>query len=206
MAKYKRMINCDFVNASSFKMKISNKAKLLYFYIMANSDDKGFCDNADEIAEILNSNDRNFHNEASLDLIKEDFVDALAELVQKNLVKKFNDKYGNPIYLVRHWYRHNQIPRDRVRASLYDKYLKNYFVNNEGEYQLLSRCVADATQLPTQNKINKSKVNKNTTLSKEVVNTNNSNVEEVTTLNDSLDNVDSNYNDIEQEEDDKLPF
>ena len=40
----KRMINCDFLNASKFKTRLSNKAKLLYMYMFINADDKGFVD------------------------------------------------------------------------------------------------------------------------------------------------------------------
>lgn len=161
MAKYKRMINCDFVNASSFKLKISNKAKLLYFYIITNADDHGFVDNTDELIELLDSNDRKFHNEASLDLIPNDFSTALNELLDKGLLFDFQDKHGNHIYLIKHWFAHNIIPKARVRDSAYQKYLENAEINDDGEYvvkQMKSRCKADDKQVNAQSKVNKSKV------------------------------------------------
>lgn len=178
MAKYKRMINCDFVNAGSFKLKTSNRAKLLYFFMLCNADDKGFVDNADELIELLDSNDRKFGNESNATLMPENFETALSELLDKGLLYKFEDRHNNKIYLIRQWYIHNQIPTVRVRDSSYEKYLEQVKINDEKEYefcssakqvsskchttakQLPSNCQADDKQLLTQNKINKSKVNK----------------------------------------------
>lgn len=162
MAKYKRMVNCDFVNASSFKLKISNKAKLLYFFILTNADDKGFVDNTDELIELLDSNDRKFHNEASLDLIPNDFSTALNELLEKGLLFEFTDKHNNHIYLIKHWYLHNIIPKARVRDSSYEKYLESAEINDDGEYvvkQMTSKCKANDKQVSAQIKVNKRKEN-----------------------------------------------
>lgn len=137
MAKSKRMINSNIVNASSFKMQYSNKAKLLYFYIMLNADDKGFCDNADELVVLLDSNDRTFHNEASLDLLEHGYKQALQELVDRHLLLVFENKYGDKVYLVRQWYMHNQIPKDRITETTYVKYLEKVTINNENEYELI---------------------------------------------------------------------
>ena len=136
MAKSKRMFNSNLVNASSFKMKVSNKAKLLYFYIMLNADDKGFCDNADEIIVLLDSNDREFHNEASLDLLEHGYRNAIQELLDKHMLIMFVNKYGDKVYLVRQWYLHNQIPKDRVTETTYTKYLEQVEINSENEYDL----------------------------------------------------------------------
>ena len=160
MAKYKRMINCDFVNASSFKLKISNKAKLLYFFIITNSDDWGFVDNTDELVELLDSNDRKFHNEASLDLVPYNYSTALSELLEKSLLFEFEDKHHNKIYLIKHWYAHNVIPKARIRDSAYQKYLEKVEINDEGEYvvnQVISSCKANDNQVIAQSKVNKSK-------------------------------------------------
>ena len=137
MAKSKRMLNSNLVNASSFKMKISNKAKLLYFYIILNADDKGFCDNADEIIVLLDSNDKAFHNEASLDLLEHGYKSAIQELVDKHMLIVFENKYGDKVYLVRQWYLHNQIPKDRITETTYIKYLEQVEINSENEYDLI---------------------------------------------------------------------
>lgn len=137
MAKSKRMFNSNLVNASSFKMKVSNKAKLLFFYIMLNADDKGFCDNADELVVLLDKNDKLFHNESTLDLVEMTYDGALTELVSKEYLIAFEDEDGNKIYLVKQWYRHNQIPKDRITESDYAKYLEKVEINDENEYCLI---------------------------------------------------------------------
>lgn len=166
MAKYKRMINCDFVNASSFKLKTSNRAKLLYFFMLSSADDKGFIDNADELIELLDSNDRKFGNESNAMLMPESFETALDELLDKSLLYKFEDRHNNKIYLIKHWFLHNQIPTARVRESSYEKYLKKVKINDDKEYEIClsakqvpSTCQANAEQLSSQRKENKSKVN-----------------------------------------------
>lgn len=146
MAKSKRMINSNLVNASSFKMQYSNKAKLLYFYIMLNADDKGFCDNADELVVLLDSNDRIFHNEASLDLMEHGYAQALQELVDRHLLLVFENKYKDKVYLVRQWYMHNQIPKDRITETTYVKYLEKVAINDENEYDLIENLTNNETK------------------------------------------------------------
>ena len=154
MAKYKRMINCDFVNASSFKLKISNRAKLLYFYMLSSADDKGFIDNTDELVELLDSNDRKFGSESNATLMPDNFETAFNELFEKGLIYKFEDNHFNKICLIKHWYLHNQIPAVRVRESSYEKYLDQVIINDDKEYefkknakQLPSKCQATAKQM-----------------------------------------------------------
>lgn len=160
MAKNKRMISCGFVNASSFKIKTSNKAKLLYFYLISNADDKGFVDNVDEIIELLDSNDRKFDNENAAALIESNYSTALKELIDKGMIVSFADNHDNYIYLIRHWYLHNQIPKDRIRNSAYERFLEGLWVNEDGEYvkQVSNKC--DTNAYVKEIKLNKSKVNK----------------------------------------------
>lgn len=170
MAKYKRMINCEFINASSFKLRISNKAKLLYFYFCFNADDYGFVANADELITLLNSNDYDFHNQASCDLLEYDYKTAVSELQDKGLLFVIHDNYENNIYLIRHWFAHNTIPTSRITPSNYEKYLEDYTLTKDNIYivkgqcntnalQLLNKCNTNAEQLSAQSKVNKNKVN-----------------------------------------------
>ena len=129
--KSKRMVSTNFVNASQFKLKTSNKAKLLYFFMINNADDKGFCDNVDELIQILDYND--LFNEANIDYYN--YQTALEELEKKNLIIKLSDRHGNSIYLIRHWYLHNKIPKDRINSSSYEKHLLRFRVNADGEYE-----------------------------------------------------------------------
>lgn len=161
MAKNKRMLNCGFVNASSFKIKTSNKAKLLYFYLIANADDKGFVDNVDEIIELLDSNDRKFDGRQESVLVESNYSTALKELMEKGMIISFIDNHDNAIYLIRHWYLHNQIPKDRIRNSAYERFLEHFEVNKDGEYvkQVSYNCNTDVDV--KEIKLNKTKRNKN---------------------------------------------
>lgn len=108
-----RLINCDFLNFGGFTDKLSNKAKLLYFYFLTNADDKGFVGNALSIADSLDKCEENYENT----LFNYTYKDALSELVNRSLVYPFNDKYDNHIFLIRHWFMHN-------------KFQKNLFTNH----------------------------------------------------------------------------
>lgn len=123
MAKSKKLLNCDFLNESSFRSKISNKGKLLYLYIYMNCDDSGFCGNAEDLIDLFNANDYKFHSQGSLDLIEHNYQDALTELCERGLLYKFIDSHQNNIYLVRHYHLHNKLPDNRVTESNYKKYL-----------------------------------------------------------------------------------
>lgn len=112
-----RLIDCDFLNAGSF-LKLTNKAKLLYLLMLTNADDRGFVSNTDTIIEILTNKDLEEGN-VSLKLLNNDYTSALVELSDKGFVYWFDDKYGNRVYLIRHWYKHN-----KYKAGLHTYYGK----------------------------------------------------------------------------------
>ena len=120
----KRLINCDFINDSKFKVELSNKAKLLYLYMLTIADPVGFVGQSKELVETLSKNDRDFHNEASLDLIEQTYDDALHELIDKGFIYEFVNKYQGTTHLIRHWYFHNNNKTLRNVYTNYSSYLK----------------------------------------------------------------------------------
>lgn len=125
-----RLLNCEFVNDSAFKVDLTNKAKLLYFYMFSCADDKGFVGNAQELVDTLTKNDDEHHTQGTLDLIPENFQSALEELVDRGFLYRFTNTHKNQVYLIRHWYFHNRL-YDRAWTN-YGKYLKKVkLVNNE---------------------------------------------------------------------------
>ena len=110
----KRLLNCDFLNASAFKLKLSNKAKLLYLLMFANADDCGFVDTTSEIVESLEQNDLAYNGEQiSLSLLENDYKSALLELLEKGLLYEFRDNHENRTHLIRHWYFHVVDPKKK---------------------------------------------------------------------------------------------
>ena len=189
------MINCGFVNASSFKIKTSNKAKLLYFYLISNADDKGFVDNVDEIIELLDSNDRRFDNDSTPLLLENNYSIALKELIDKGMLILFADNHDNYIYLIRHWYLHNQIPKDRIRNSAYERFLEGFVINKDGEYVKQASYNCDTTADTNEIKLKETKRNKTNNMSNKNDKSFEESVsEEPENKNESLDNSDWNDN------------
>lgn len=134
----KRMVNCDFLNASKFKTRLSNKAKLLYFYMFLNADDKGFVDTTEEIMDTLTNNDVNFHSQGSLDLIENTYHSSLIELITNGLVYEFLNHHNEKTHLIRHWHFHNVMLKNPY--SNYNSLLKRvkmidneYILKNEND-------------------------------------------------------------------------
>ena len=121
-----RLINCDFFGVSGFTKNLSNKAKLLYFFFLANADDKGFVGNGLDLAENLDQCEQDFENV----LFQYKYVDALKELVDKRLAYEFSDRVGNKVFLIRHWFLHNK--NQKFLTTNYISYLiKVELVDNE---------------------------------------------------------------------------
>lgn len=108
----RRLLNCDFLNASAFKLKLSNKAKLLYLLMFANADDQGFVDKTFELIQSLEETDKTFGGEqVSLTLLENDYKSALNELLDRGLLFEFKDNHDNRVHLIRHWLYHTTLPR-----------------------------------------------------------------------------------------------
>ena len=175
MAK-QRLLNCDFINASSFKVEMSNKAKLLYLFMFANGDDRGFVDNTNELIKTLQENDIEFRNEINLELLNNDYQSALKELIDKGLIYEFNNNHKNKVHLIRHWYYHN-----KLRQGLWTNYYKYLcmveVVNNE--YVLKEKPLKEK-------KLNENKLNEIKTIPDNSLIYDNELTEPITTLEDFL--------------------
>ena len=107
MARH-RLINCEFVNAGSFKINVSNRAKLLYLTMLTNADDKGFVDTTQDLINSLTNNDNEFDKKVSLELLSNTYESALNELLDKGYIYEFRDNHQNTVHLIRHWFYHNK--------------------------------------------------------------------------------------------------
>lgn len=127
MARH-RLVNCEFINASSFKVNVSNKAKLLYLLMLANGDDRGFVDNTKDLINSLTNNDNEYNKSVSLELLENTYNSALEELIEKGYLYEFKDNHNNKVHLIRHWFYHNKW-KERLwtnyRAFISQVYLDN---------------------------------------------------------------------------------
>lgn len=108
MAKH-RLLNCEFINAGSFKINVSNRAKLLYLLMFANADDRGFVDTTQNLIKTLEDNDQEFDKVERLELLENTYNTALSELLEKGYVYEFKDNHNNRVHLIRHWFYHNKM-------------------------------------------------------------------------------------------------
>ena len=148
-----RLINCDFINSGSFS-KISNKSKLLYLKMFVSADDRGFVDNVGDIVESLETADLRQGNTDNLTLLSNDYISALNELIDRGYLIAFPNKYGDVIYLIKHWYYHNRFT-NKVRTNYYNFYLMVEVVN--GKYRLKEKPLKEKNI--NENKINENKIN-----------------------------------------------
>ena len=108
MARH-RLINCEFLNARSFKGNVSNKAKLLYLSMLIDADDKGFVDTTQDLINSLKKNDDDFTKTENLSLLENTYETALDELIEKGYLYEFSDNHRNKVHLIRHWFYHNKL-------------------------------------------------------------------------------------------------
>lgn len=108
MAKH-RLINCEFLNAGSFKVNVSNKAKLLYLSMLTAADDLGFVDTTQDIVNALKKNDNDFEKTENMALFENTYETALQDLLDKGYLYEFQDSHYNKVHLIRHWFFHNKL-------------------------------------------------------------------------------------------------
>lgn len=115
-----RLINCEFINAASFKVNVSNRAKLLYLMMFMNGDDRGFVDTTQDLINALEKNDNELDKVERLELLENTYNTALEELLDKGYILEFKDNHGNKVHLIKHWFYHN-----RYKTGLWTNY-KNF--------------------------------------------------------------------------------
>ena len=130
MAKH-RLVNCEFLNAGSFKVNVSNKAKLLYLSMLFAADDLGFVDTTQDLINALKTNDSNFEKNENMSLLENTYETALQDLLEKGYIYEFQDSHYNKVHLIRHWFFHN-----KLKKGLWTNYgkFKDMVVIRNNEY------------------------------------------------------------------------
>ena len=148
-----RLINCDFLNDSSFLNDRTNKAKLLYVFMFLNADDLGFVGNTANLIQSLTNNE-SANGQISLELLENDYKSALIELLTHGYLYEFKNKYGNSTYLIRHWFWHNKWKKGL--KTNYWKY-KSLVELVEFEYMFKKENIKE------KDKLNQDNINQNNT-------------------------------------------
>lgn len=156
MARH-RLINCEFINASSFKVNVSNKAKLLYLMMFANGDDRGFVDTTQDLIDALEKNENDNDKSVSLELLGNTYNNALQELLEKGYLYEFKDNHCNRVHLIRHWFYHNKLVKGLW--TNYKNFLEMVYLENN-KYFL-------GKKPSKESKTNENKVNDDSEVSKE---------------------------------------
>ena len=152
MARH-RLINCEFINAGSFKVNVSNKGKLLYLLMFTSADDRGFVDTTEDIINALDKNDTDFRNEINLALLENNYHSAIEELLDKGYLYEFIDNHKNKVHLIRHWFFHNKLVKGLW--TNYFNFLELVHLENN-EYILNSKKPLKENK---ENKLNQDKLN-----------------------------------------------
>lgn len=137
MAK-RRMISVDVINTDKF-IAMSMEARGLYMYLNAMADDDGFIASPIGIMNMVGSK-----------------MEFLAELVNSKYVIQFD----SGICLIRHWYQHNQIKKDRYSETIYVEERAQVQLINK-VYFFNSECVQNVSKVEPQISVDKKSLEKN---------------------------------------------
>lgn len=109
----RRMLSKGIVCSDAF-LEMSTGAIVLYYHLVMNADERGYVNNARSII-------------STFDEIN---VGHLQELISK----KFILDRERGLYLIKHWYVHNDIPRCKVEETRYTDDLKHIYFDENYSY------------------------------------------------------------------------
>lgn len=124
------MISKDIVCSDAF-ISLSVEAQILYFHLMFNADNRGYINNTRLVM-------------ASLGTINKTHLDELVS-------SKFVLDRGNGLYLIKHWYIHNDIPKYLSEETNYLVDLESLYFDENYSY------TKNATENPVKNVLGKKK-------------------------------------------------
>lgn len=144
MAKH-RCFQTEFINSDDF-LSLSDKARLLYFYLIASTDDDGFLINHKTVMRICGASDKEFN-----------------ELLDNGFLIDFKE-YDSKAIVITHWLFHNSVQPSKKTETIYtferDELLT---VNDHKEYVKLPKLTKGRTlsdKPPTQDKLSKDNLSK----------------------------------------------
>lgn len=136
----RRMFAQTIVDSDAF-MEMPVSSQLLYFHLSMRADDDGFINNPKRIARNVGAND-----------------DDLKMLMYKNFIIAFE----NGVIVIKHWWIHNTLRKDRYKETVYQEERSQLDVKDNGSYTFNNTWQPNGNQMATvatQIKLNEIKVN-----------------------------------------------
>lgn len=143
--KNKRMFSNAIVNSDVF-LDLPLSTQALYFHLVMEADDEGFVGNPKRLQRVIGASNSDMQN-----------------LIDKRYILTF----PSGIIVIKHWYIHNYIPKDRYTTTTYTEEKKSLTFDDKNGYTERDKCnteciqddIQDADKVYTQIKLNKNKVN-----------------------------------------------
>lgn len=135
----KRMFSKKIIQTDAF-MDMPQSSQLLYFHLVMEADDDGFIGNPKRIMKGVGSSDDDF---------------------KVLLSKRFLLPFESGVCVVKHWWIHNTLYKDRYHLTTYQEELKTLQIKENGAYtDNVNKMLTETPKMLTQTKLNETKLNK----------------------------------------------
>ena len=148
----KRMFSKKIIQTDAF-MDMGVGSQLLYFHLVMEADDDGFVSSPKKTMKMVGSNSDDY---------------------KVLLSKRFLIPFESGVCVIKHWWIHNTLYKDRYHLTTYQDELKTLKIKDNGAYtdNLLTETTQNVNKMLTQTKLNETKLKEtNNTPSKEGRNT-----------------------------------
>lgn len=134
------MFSKQIVQTDAF-MDMPQSSQLLYFHLAMEADDDGFISSPKKMMKLVGSNDDDY---------------------KVLLSKRFILPFKSGICVIKHWWIHNTLYKDRYHLTVYQDELKTLQIKDNGAYtdSMLTLPPQNVNKMLTETKLNKTKLNK----------------------------------------------
>lgn len=143
----KRMFSKSIIDSDAF-LDLPLSAQALYFHLAMRADDEGFVNSPKKIQRIIGASDDD------------------GKLL---IMKKFLIPFDSGVVVIKHWFIHNYIRSDRLKATNYEEERASLTLKKNGAYslsdgcqsnvrQMSGRCQSDDGQMSAQNRLDKNRL------------------------------------------------
>lgn len=134
----KRMFAKQIIDSDAF-LDMPLSTQTLYFHLSMRADDDGFINNPKKIQRMIGASE-----------------DDLKVLIGKRFIIPFE----SGIVVIKHWRIHNYIQKDRYKPTAYTEERSQLKLKDNGVYTLDTDCIQDVSDMETQNRLDKIRLDK----------------------------------------------